>query len=95
MRFRLITRPPLPPVKAWFTIADDVKRTQTIVDLKRDICDRVPALEQELLEGKDIQLSIEDFDLLDEEEVAVVRENDIIWRVYFLLHVFGSDTLLS
>lgn len=79
MRFRLITRPPLPPVKAWFSIADGVQRTQTVSSLKHDICSRIPALEADLVSADDIQLSVDDFDLLDSAEVGIIREDDLVW----------------
>ncbi|TDL14653.1 hypothetical protein BD410DRAFT_902954, partial [Rickenella mellea] len=78
MRFRVATKPGLPFVKAWFTVKDGLYQTETVALLKKDLCSRIPALGDESVNAADIQLSIDGFDLLDSDELDVIRENDIV-----------------
>ena len=78
MRIRVSSRQPLPSVKAWFSLA---KATQTIQDLKQDLCANIPAFEDGEIRPSEIALAIDDFDLLDEGPADVLRENDLVWWV--------------
>lgn len=76
MRFRVSTRPPLPPVKAWFSVSDDAN--QDIDQLKHQLCSRIPALHDRHVVPANITLSIDNFELLDETETDIIRENDLV-----------------
>ena len=82
MRFRILTRPPLPTVKAWFSIPYTEyydRETKTIRELKDEICSRIPALDEAKISGQDITLLVDEFELLDGDETNIIRDNDIVW----------------
>jgi len=76
MRVRLSSRPPLPPIRAWFSITTT---SQSIAELKHDICEGIPALRGEGVNAEELTLSVDDFDLLDDGSVDILRENDLVW----------------
>ncbi|KAG6836916.1 hypothetical protein H0H93_001282 [Arthromyces matolae] len=77
MRLKLQTRPPLPELKAWFSPhPDDVPRT--VSELKRAICMQVPALKAKHLSGNDLLLVLDDFELIGDSPINVVRDGDLI-----------------
>ncbi|KAG6890193.1 hypothetical protein C0992_002850 [Termitomyces sp. T32_za158] len=74
MRLKLQTKPPLPEVKAWFCPHPDNVPT-TIAELKYSISRQIPSLE---ISGKDVLLLLDDFELLDDSPLDVVRDGDLI-----------------
>lgn len=83
MRFRLTTRLPLEPLRAWFDVASS-EITLDISELKDLLCDRLPQLRDQngnTLSGAELELSIDEFTLLDDSKVSIIRDNDLIWYV--------------
>ena len=81
MRFRLATKPPLRPLKAWFDIPDSDSEVN-ICSLKYQICSRISQLIDE--DGstplpEELTLTLDDFELLEDSNVKVVKENETIW----------------
>jgi hypothetical protein len=76
MRVKLITNPPLPSLKAWFSF--ELSPTQSISSLKNQICSDVQLLRGLKLKGHDIKLVLDEFQLLDEGPIHVLREGDLI-----------------
>jgi hypothetical protein len=74
MRLRILATPPLPELRAWFS----VESSSTIAELKRDLCGRVNALRDAGLRGCDICLVLDEFELLDESSHTVLRDGDLI-----------------
>jgi hypothetical protein len=74
MRLRILATPPLPELKAWFS----VESQDTIAELKRDLCGRVSAFRDAGLRGSDICLALDEFELLDESSFTVLRDGDLV-----------------
>ncbi|KAF9817633.1 hypothetical protein IEO21_03289 [Rhodonia placenta] len=74
MRIKLESVPPLPLVKAWFS----VHSATTVSELKSVLCSDLPAFLDGQLRGGDILLLLEDFELLDSSPIDVIREGDLI-----------------
>ncbi|KAI5125001.1 hypothetical protein M0805_007425 [Coniferiporia weirii] len=80
MRFRLTTKPPLKPLKAWFDLTDNDFGLD-IFGVKSQICSRVPQSCDDggpSLSALAIELSIDEFGLLDDSSAKVIRENDLV-----------------
>lgn len=83
-RFRVLTRPPLPIVKAWFALPEDHSSAQiatTIHDLKRMLLDQFPALVHSVPNGAnpDLLLAIDGFELLSSTSVRnVIKDGDLV-----------------
>jgi hypothetical protein len=83
MRLKLQTNPPLSPLKAWFPLPDSLSPTlSTINELKRHLCTHFPILSKSCITAKDIVLELDEFELLDETELGVLRDGDLIWYFY-------------
>lgn len=83
MRFRLTTRLPLKPIKAWFDLADS-ETGLDIRSLKSLLCTRIPQLLDEKGNAPstaDLELSIDEFALLDDSKISIIKENDLVWCV--------------
>lgn len=74
MRLKLQTKPPLPEIKAWFAPHSD-NVPATIGELKYLISCQIPSLQ---ISGKDVLLLLDDFELLDDSPLDVVRDGDLI-----------------
>lgn len=83
MRFRLTTKPPLPLVKAWYALSPTPGLD--VAALKTELCSRLPALHQHGVSPNQILLSIDEFELLDESELDVLKENDLVWYVLAMI----------
>jgi hypothetical protein len=78
MRIRLRSSPPLPPLKAWFVIPSTFSMdSNTITDLKREIHSRF-LTSNETLHTSQITLELDEFELLDDSSLNVIRENDLL-----------------
>jgi hypothetical protein len=73
MRIRLSAEEP--PLKAWF----NVESKSNILQLKRAMCKDVHALHDIGVDAPELELLLDDFELLDESSVDVLREGDLIW----------------
>lgn len=83
MRLRIQTFSPLPELKAWYsTDASD----GTISHLKHDICLQVPPLRQFGVNGPHLVLLLDNFELLDDSPLSVVRDGDLI-----CIRILSSD----
>lgn len=80
MRFRLATKPPFKPFKAWFDISEN-DSVFDILSVKAQICSRVPQLvdiDGSPLSSDQIILYIDGFELLDDSGLQVIKENDLV-----------------
>lgn len=74
----------MPLVKAWFTLPEDLASapiTTTILDLKGNLLDQLPALAQAVPNQaiRSLVLSIDDFELLDGTNVRrVIKDGDLV-----------------
>lgn len=82
MRLKLQTNRPLAPLKAWFPLPDSILSTlATINDLKHHLCTHLPVLSSARVDAKDICLVLDEFELLNETDVRVLRDGDLVWCV--------------
>ncbi|KAG8962824.1 hypothetical protein FRC03_003724 [Tulasnella sp. 419] len=80
MRVRLVTHPPLPPLKAWFGITTPAD-SQSITALKNTIYTQVlrPNLSTEVAQSSDLLLEIEGFELLGDSTCEnVLQDGDLV-----------------
>jgi len=76
MRIRIVTFDPLPPLKAWFDV--DLDNSSTIWDLKHAISTRVSALREARVTAEHLVLVIDDWELLTESRVGIVRDGEVV-----------------
>ncbi|KAL5508059.1 hypothetical protein ACEPAH_5677 [Sanghuangporus vaninii] len=79
MRFRVASRPPVKPLKAWFDIHNDGSVID-ILGVKSQLCSRLPQLVEDgtIVAPTEISLFIDDFELLDDSGLDVIKENDLV-----------------
>ncbi|KAL5487853.1 hypothetical protein ACEPAI_5961 [Sanghuangporus weigelae] len=79
MRFRVASRPPVKPLKAWFDIPNDGSVID-ILGVKSQLCSRLRQLAEDGTIGAptEISLFIDDFELLDDSGLDVIQENDLV-----------------
>ncbi|KAI0269409.1 hypothetical protein BC834DRAFT_866172 [Gloeopeniophorella convolvens] len=65
---------PVPQVKSWFNIDNEA----SIARLKESLCNGVPALRDADIPARELALSLDDFELLDDSAISVLRENDLV-----------------
>jgi len=81
MRLRFQTVSPLPELKAWYSTDPDAVSdggSSTIAHLKHTICLQIPALRQFGVNGRQLVLLLDSFELLDDSPLSVVRDGDLI-----------------
>lgn len=84
MRIKLQTLPPLKSLKAWFQIPSTLSlEYSTIDDLK--LC--LPVTDTS--EHHDLVLVLDDFELLGDTTLSVLREGDLVWYVCNLLSSYS------
>lgn len=77
MRLRIQTKAPLLELKAWYSPHPQNVLT-TVSELKQALCRQIPLLKTQHVTGKDIILLLDDFELLDDNPLDVVRDGDLI-----------------
>lgn len=94
MRVRLLSRPPLGPIKAWFAIPDgraissslqDEVPVETVRDLKITLRNSIAILREGCPHEANLGLSIDGFELLDGSGLEVIKEGDLI--TYATYHI--------
>ena len=77
MRFRIVSNPPLPALKAWFS-DDSLEPTATILELKATFCAGLHVLRDGGFDSKDLSLTLEGFELLNESLLNVLRDGELV-----------------
>jgi hypothetical protein len=101
MRIRVLSRPPLPYIKAWFVVPDAGEGVasslgitepapEDIHALKSALRNGIPALRSSCLSASDLILMIDGFELLDQSGLAVIKDGDLVTYVLFSLAVSHS-----
>jgi hypothetical protein len=86
MRIRLLSefeQTNLPVIRSWF----NVDRENTVTSLKLSLCASVPALRNAHLRAEELVLTLDEFELLDDSPINILRDGDLIWyaeHAYFL-----------
>jgi hypothetical protein len=73
MRIRVSSEEPR--LKAWYNLTNAI----TIGQLKRALCTDLKALNDASTLASELDLLLDDFELLDESSVNVLREGDLVW----------------
>lgn len=92
MRIRVLSRPPLPHIKAWFVVpeagegvASSLGHTQPAPEdvhaLKCALRNEIPALRSSCLSASNLILMIDGFELLDQSGLAVIKDGDLVTYV--------------
>ena len=69
-------------LKAWFFLDPDV--VSTIRQVKENLCMQLDFLKQLERKPHHICLLLDEFELLDETPIKVLREGDLLWYVTFV-----------
>jgi hypothetical protein len=86
MRIRILSeleQTNLPVIRSWF----NVDRENTVTSLKLSLCASVPALRDAHVRAEELVLTLDDFELLDDSPIHILRDGDLIWyaeHVYLL-----------
>jgi len=67
----------LPQIRSWF----NVDRENTVASLKLSLCASVPALREARVRATELVLTLDDFELLDDSAIDILRDEDLIWCV--------------
>lgn len=71
MRLKLQAEPPFPPLKAWFPVPTNI---HSINNLKSSLKSAF-----KVLTSFEFDLFLDDFELLDESVLDVLRDGDLVW----------------
>ena len=79
MRIRVLGEPQfgLPQVKSWFNVEQDC----TVASLKSSLCASISALREARVQAIELVLLLDDFELLDNTAVHILRDGDLVWYV--------------
>ncbi len=79
MRIRVLSelQSGVPQVKSWF----NVEKENTVASLKSSLCFSIPALCEACVQPIELVLILDDFELLDNTTVHILRDGDLIWYV--------------
>lgn len=100
MRVRILSRPPLGPVKAWFAIPDgqalssalqDTARIETVYDLKAALRNSIAILREGCPHVANLGLSIDGFEVLDNSGLEVIKEGDLVTYATYHIHLDRSS----
>ncbi|EIW81990.1 hypothetical protein CONPUDRAFT_143565 [Coniophora puteana RWD-64-598 SS2] len=78
MRLRVTASPPLPALKAWFPIDISDDGIRTIQALKDALCRDLGPLRDAGAKRGSIALLMDDFELLDDTQIGVLRDGDLV-----------------
>ncbi|KZO93773.1 hypothetical protein CALVIDRAFT_566248 [Calocera viscosa TUFC12733] len=80
LRVKVVSHPPLPPVRVWYDLAAACLRSATVGSLKVDICRDIPAFAESglALAPGDLILEVDEFELLDVSSVSVIQAGDLV-----------------
>jgi hypothetical protein len=68
----------LPQIRSWFNVDGE----NTVASLKISLCASVPALRGARIRATELVLTLDDFELLDDSAIDILRDEDLIWYVY-------------
>ncbi|KAH9956796.1 hypothetical protein BC827DRAFT_1378443 [Russula dissimulans] len=74
MRIRILSETNLPSVRSWF----NVDKENSLASLKSSLCASVPALRDAHIPAAELVLILDDFELLDDSPVRILRDGDLI-----------------
>ena len=88
MRIRILSefeeQTNLPVIRSWFNLDTE----NTVTSLKLSLCASVPALRDTHVRAEELVLTLDDFELLSDSPIHILRDGDLIWyareNVYLL-----------
>jgi hypothetical protein len=77
LRIRVLAEPQpgVPQVKSWF----NVEQEKTVAALKASLCAFISALREARVQAADLVLLLDDFELLNNTPVNILRDGDLVW----------------
>jgi hypothetical protein len=77
LRIRVLAepQPDVPGVKSWF----NVEQEKTVASLKASLCASVSALREARVQAAELVLLLDDFELLDNAAINILRDGDLVW----------------
>jgi hypothetical protein len=78
MRIRILSefeQTNLPVIRSWF----NVEKENTVTSLKLSLYASVPALRDACARAEELVLTLDDFELLDDSPIHILRDGDLIW----------------
>ena len=77
MRIRVLAESQfgVPNVRSWFNIEQE----NTVASLKSSLCASISALREARVQAIELVLLLDDFELLDNSAVHVLRDGDLVW----------------
>lgn len=83
MRVRLQSLPPLVPLKAWYEIPPLLlSGSSTIEHIKHELCNKFLKQPSQEFSTGNITIELENYEILNDCAVTVLRENDLLVYVY-------------
>ena len=90
MRIRILSefeqQTNLPVIRSWFNV--DGESHSAIKSLKLNLCASIPALRDARVRDEELVLTLDDFELLNDSPIHILRDGDLIWyaeNVVYLL----------
>ncbi len=86
MRVKIQASPPLPEIKAWFSLSN-LSPSSSVALLKHELCKTLSTLRESGVHGRDLILLLDDFELLGETSIDIIKDGDMIWYVVCIFTV--------
>ena len=79
MRVRVLaeSQSGVPQVRSWFNIEQETN----VASLKSSLCASISALREARVQAIELVLLLDDFELLDNTAIHVLRDGDLVWYV--------------
>ncbi|TFY63357.1 hypothetical protein EVG20_g6353 [Dentipellis fragilis] len=77
MRVKIQASPPLPEIKAWFSLSN-LSPSSSVALLKHELCKTLSTLRESGVHGRDLILLLDDFELLGETSIDIIKDGDMI-----------------
>lgn len=79
MRIRVLaeSQSGVPQVRSWF----NVEQENTVASIKSSLCTSISALREARVQATELVLLLDDFELLDNTTVDILRDGDLVWYV--------------
>ena len=87
MRIRILSefeQTNLPGIRSWF----NVDKENTVTSLKLSLCASVPVLRDAHVRAEELVLALDDFELLDDSPIHILRDGDLIWYAEHMYSIF-------
>lgn len=83
MRIRILSQfeqANLPEIRSWFNVDGE----DTVASLKLSLCASLPALFNARVCAAELVLTLDDFELLNDSPIHILRDGDLIWYAEYV-----------